>query len=197
MALITTTDESRRTVQSPSGLVIIIGVLAAIGCAGFAAVNIWYEITDRFGSGPYAADAAALSVVNWYVVALKLVGVIIALLSIAPPAKLISPRIIGTLLWAGFTTLGIYVIGSLTQAAVMLAGLVATSDDIDLASVGYVFGFLLAAAAFGVLAVSYARRADLGRREFLLGICAAPVVLASILLILPAVLRAVGLFPGN
>jgi hypothetical protein len=56
-----------------------------------------------------------------------------------------------------------------------------------------VLAFLLAAAGFGILATSYARRAELGAREMLIGVCGAPVVLGSVFVVLPAILRAVGL----
>jgi hypothetical protein len=31
--------------------VIATGVLVALWCAGFAAISIWFELTDRFGVG--------------------------------------------------------------------------------------------------------------------------------------------------
>ena len=67
------------------------------------------------------------------------------------------------------------------------------AEQSDASAVGYVLALLLAATAFGTLATSYARRAGLGARVMLIGICGAPVVLGSVLVILPAILRAVGL----
>ena len=97
------------------------------------------------------------------------------------------------LLWAAFATVSVYVAGSLAQAVAMLTGVAGDAERFDLTSVGYVLAFVLAVAGFGVLAVSYARRARLGRTEVLLGVCGAPLVLGSILLALPALLRAAGL----
>ncbi|MGJ3509180.1 hypothetical protein [Enemella sp. A6] len=191
---LTTTDVLR--VRPASRSIVIIGILVAAGCAAFAAINIWFELTNRFDSGPHAADAAALSVVNWYVVAIKLVGVIVATLAITPTTKLVSPRVIGILLWAGFATLAVYVSGSMIQAVIIVAGIHPGTDHLDAAAIGYVLGFLLASTGFGVLAVSFARRARLGRREFLLGMCGAPVILGSILLALPSILRGAGLLSG-
>jgi nucleoside-diphosphate-sugar epimerase len=51
-------------------------------------------------------------------------------------------------------------------------------------------------AGFGVLAISYARRAQLGPRVMLIGVCGAPVVLGGVLVLLPEILKAVGLLPA-
>ena len=159
----------------------------------FAAISVWFEVTDKFASGPYAADADALSVVNWYVVVIKLVGVFVALLAVTEPPRFLRPTTVGVILWAGFATVTVYVTGSLAQAAAMLTGVAGDAERLDLASVAYVLAFVLAAAGFGLLAFSYAERADLGKRELLLGVCGAPLVLGSILAVLPAVLRATGM----
>jgi hypothetical protein len=186
-------EDVSRHVAPPSTFVTAVGVLVAVWCGVFAAISVWFEVTDKFASGPYAADADALSVVNWYVVVVKLVGVAAALLAVARTPALLRPSTVGTLLWAAFATVGIYVVGSLAQAVAMLAGVAGDAERLDLTSVGYVLAFLLATAGFGLLAFSYARRAGLGRREVLLGVCGAPLVLGSILVVLPALLRAAGL----
>jgi presenilin-like A22 family membrane protease len=89
----------------------------------------------------------------------------------------------------------VYVVGSVVQAVVMLTGVAGDAEQVDAAGVGYVLAFLLAATGFGILAISYARRAGLGRRVMLIGVCGAPVVLGSVLVVLPAILEAVGLLP--
>ena len=61
-------------------------------CGVFAAISVWFEVTDRFATGPYAADAAALSVVNWYVFAMKLVGVAAAVLAVTQPPRFLGRR---------------------------------------------------------------------------------------------------------
>jgi hypothetical protein len=181
------------TVAAPSGFVVAVGVLVALWCAGFAAISVWFEFTDYFGVGQYADDAAALSVVNWFVTVLKVGGAAVALLAVSRTPRFLSPRLVGTLLWAAFATLAVYVAGSLVEAVVMLTGVAGDADQVDAASVGYVLAFLLAAVGFGILAVWYSRRAALGRRVALLGICGAPVVLGGVLGVLPAILGAAGL----
>lgn len=187
----TGTAAAHQHVEPPSRAVVAVGVLVALWCAGFAAISVWFELTDHFGTGRYAEDATAISVVNWFVAVLKLVGVGVALLAIRP--RLVARRTVGVLLWAAFATLAVYVAGSITQAFVMLAGIAGDGDQIDAWSVAYVIAFLLAATAFGILAISHARRAALGTRVKVIGACGAPVVLGGVLVILPAILRAVGL----
>jgi hypothetical protein len=162
----------------------------------FAAISVWFGVTDKFASGPHAADADALSVVNWYVAVVKLVGVAAAVLAVIEPPRFVRPSTVGVLLWAAFATVTVYVAGSLVQAVAMLTGVAGDAEHLDLASAGYVLAFLLAAAGFGLLAFSYAKRARLGRREVLLGVCGAPLVLGSILVVLPALLRATALLSG-
>ena len=99
----------------PTRLVKGVGALVALWCAVFAYISFWFEVTDRFASGPHAAAAAALSVVNWYVFALKLVGVAAAVLATTRPPKFLGSPFVGVLLWAAFATVAIYVLGSLTQ----------------------------------------------------------------------------------
>src|SRR5687768_6655951 len=177
--------------EVPSRAVVAVGVLMALWCAGFAAISVWFELTDYFGTGRYADDESAFSVVIWFVTVLKLLGLVLAVLAVQ--ARLVAPRIVGALLWAAFATLTVYVVGSITQAVVMLAGIAGDADQVDARSVAYVLAFVLAAAGFGILATSHARRAGLGTRIKVIGACGAPIALASVLVIVPAILRAVGL----
>jgi hypothetical protein len=176
--------------------VTVVGVTMALWCAGFAAISIWFEVTDYFGTGEYAEYASGFSVVNWIVTAIKVVGAAVALLAVARRPNLLAPRAVGTLLWAAFTTITIYVLGSALQAALMLTGLAGDADRIDAASVAYLLLFILAAAGFGILAVSYARRAELGKREILLGAVGAPIVLGGVLVVVPTILAAAGMLPA-
>lgn len=118
-----------------------------------------------------------------------------ALLAVSP--RIVAPRIVGTLLWAAFATVTVYVVGSIAQAVVMLAGLAGDADRVDVASVAYVLVFLLAASGFGTLALSFARRAAPSTRVMVIGACAAPLVLASVLVVVPAILRATGLLSAG
>jgi hypothetical protein len=182
-------------VEVPGRALVAVGVLVALWCAAFAAISVWFELTNYFGTGRYADDETAISVVNWFVAVLKLVGVVLALLAVHP--RLVAPRTVGTLLWAAFATLTVYVVGSITQAFVMLAGIAGDADEVDAWSVTYVLAFMLAAAGFGILATSHARRASLDTRIKVIGACGAPLVLGGVLVILPAILRAVGLLSAS
>jgi hypothetical protein len=126
---------------------------------------------------------------------LKLLGMILAVLAVQ--SRLVAPRIVGALLWAAFATLTVYVVGSITQAVVMLAGIAGDADRVDARSVAYVLGFVLAAAGFGILATSHARRAGLSTRIKVIGACGAPIALASVLVIVPAILKVAGLLSAS
>lgn len=182
-------------VAVPGRALVAVGVLVALWCAAFAAISVWFELTNYFGTGRYADDETAISVVNWFVAVLKLAGVVLAVLAVHP--RLVAPRTVGALLWAAFATLTLYVVGSITQAFVILAGIAGDANEIDAWSVAYVLAFTLAAAGFAILATSHARRAGLGTRIKVIGACGAPLVLGSVLVILPAILRGVGLLCGS
>jgi hypothetical protein len=182
-------------VTPPSSFVVAVGLIVALWCAGFAAISVWFEVTDQFATGRYADDAAALSVMNWLVAVLKLVGAAAAVLAIRPRA--VAPRIVGTVLWGAFATVTVYVVGSIAQAVVILAGIAGDADSVDGRSVAYVLAFLVAAAGFGILAISFGRRARLAARIKVLGMCGAPLVLGGVLVIVPALLEAVGLLSAG
>ena len=167
----------------------------ALWCVGFAVVNIVFEITGHFTQGPYADYASGLTVMNWFVVGLKLLGAAVALLSVAKHPRFVSPAVLGVLVWSVFSTLGVYVLGSVLEAILMVFGLTGTTDQVDAASIGYVLLFLLAAAGYGVLAISYSRRHSLGKGFAALGVLGAPVVLGLVLLAVPTLLAAFGLLP--
>jgi hypothetical protein len=187
------TAEHIERIDPPSVFVTAVGALVAVWCGVFAAINVWFEVTDKFATGPHAADADALAVANWFVAIVKVVGVAAAVLAVTEPPRFLRPSTVGVLLWAAFATVTVYVAGSLVQAVAMIAGVAGDADRLDLASAGYVFAFLLAATGFGLLALSYSRRARLGTREVILGACGAPLLLASIFVVLPALLEAAGL----
>ncbi|GAA3744537.1 hypothetical protein GCM10022225_30250 [Plantactinospora mayteni] len=166
----------------------------ALCCIVFAIVNIVFELTDHFADGPYAEYVSAIAVMNWLVVGLKAMGAAVALLSVSHRPRL-PPAVLGVLLWGAFAMLGVYAVGSVVQAVGMASGLVGTPDQIDLAGVGYVLFFLLLAAGYGVLAISYSRRFGLRKGVAVLGVLGAPVVLGVILLAVPMLLAALGLMP--
>lgn len=179
----------------PSRFVVAVGVLMALWCAGFAAISIWFELTQHFDTGRYADEATALSVANWLVAVIKLVGVGVSLLAVRP--RLVAPRVVGTLLWTAFATVTVYVVGSIAQVVVMLAGVAGDADQLGARSVAYVLAFLVSTAGFGILAVSHSRRTGLSTRLKVLGALGAPALLGGILALLPAILRATGVLPGG
>ena len=175
----------------PSRFVVVVGLVIALWCTGFAAISVWFELTDQFATGRYAEEAEALSVMNWLVAVLKVLGVVAALLAIR--SRPVAPRITGLVLWGAFATVTVYVLGSLVQAVVILTGIAGDGDGVDARSIAYVLGFLVAAVGFGILAVSYARRVGLGVWVMVLGVLGALVVLGGVLVIAPALLKAAGL----
>lgn len=189
-------NDHPKSIRSPGLGVTVIGVLMALWCTAFAVVNIVFEVTDHFAGGPFAEYTAGISVMNWLVVGFKILGAAVALLSVANIPKLHLPALMTVLVWGAFSTLGLYALGSVTQAAGMIFGFAGTADQIDLAGVGYVFMFLLAAVGYGFLAVSYSRRYGTRRGYAVLGVAGAPVVLALILIVVPMLLAALGLIPA-
>src|SRR5687767_12653842 len=118
-----------RPITPPSRFVVAVGLIVALWCAGFAAISVWFELTSQFRTGKYADDAAAISVMNWLVTILKLVGVVVALLSLSP--RPVAPRILGAALWGAFATVTVYVLGSITQAVIMFAGVAGDAGRVD------------------------------------------------------------------
>lgn len=143
-----------------------------------------------------AEYGAGLSIANWFVAALKVVGAGIAVLSVAPRPPL-SPRLMNLSIWAAAGTLGIYALGSLVQLIGMASGLAGSPDQITPAGIAYVAGFLLAAVGFNALAVSHSRRAGLGVGLAFAGVFGGVVVLGVILFALPKLLSALGIFPAD
>jgi hypothetical protein len=130
----------------------------ALWCLGFAAVNLAFEVTGHFASGASVHYASGLSVMDWLVAGLKALGAVVALLSVARRPRFVSSAVVTVLVWAAFTTLGVYVLGSLAEAVGLGLGLIGGTGRINTASVAYVLSFLVAAAGYGVLAISYSRR---------------------------------------
>jgi hypothetical protein len=188
------TDRPQAPARPGTG-VTVMGRLVALGCIGFAVVNVVFEMTDRFADGPYAEFASGIAVMNWLVVGLKALGAAVALLSVAKRPRALPPAFLGVLLWGAFAMLGVYALGSVVQAVGMALGLAGTADQIDMAGVGYVLSFLLLAAGYGVLAISYSRRFGLRNSVAVLGLLGAPVMLSMILLAVPMLLSALGLLP--
>lgn len=182
--------------RRPGPVVTAIGILMALWCLGFAVVNVVFEITGHFAAGAYVEYASGLRVMNWLVVGLKVLGAVVALLSLARRPGRTGSAVVTVLVWAAFATLAVYVLGSAVEAAGMGLGLIGGADQIDTVSVAYLVFFLVAAAGYGVLAISYSRRHPHGKGLVILGVLGAPALLGLLLLAIPALLAAVGLLPG-
>ncbi|MFB4318142.1 hypothetical protein [Actinomadura sp. 21ATH] len=185
--------DRHETRPRPGIVVTVAAALVALACIGFAVVNVVFEMTDRFAEGPYAEHASAISVMNWLVVALKLLGAAVAILSVTQPPRLLSPARLGVLLWGAFTLLSVYVLGSLVQAVGIASGLMGSTDQLTMAGAAYVLFFLLLATGYGVLTVSYTRRHQLRKSVTALGVVGGPVLLGVVLAAAPAALTALGL----
>lgn len=177
-------------------MVVATGGLTALGLLAFAVVNVVFEGTGHFVDGPYAAYATGITVMNWLVIGLKVLGAGVALLSVSAWSGRVSVPTLTVLLWGAFATLAVYVLGAMGKAAALAAGVGGSADEIDPSGVGYVGGFLLLAAGFGVLAVSYSRRSGWRRTAVAAGVLGAPLLLATILVAAPALLAALGVMPS-
>lgn len=184
-----------RAVGTTPRPVVVIAVLTALGCVGFAAVNVVYELTGRVDDGQYAEYAAGFAVMNWLVVGLKLLGAVVALSSVADHPRRPSPPVLTALVWGAFATLGFYALGSVAQAISMATGVSGSRDQIDVAGVLYVVFFTSAAVCYGVLAVSYSHRHRVGRTPAVVGVVGAPALLFLLLVLVPTLLSAVGVMP--
>ena len=80
-------------------VVTAIGILMALWCLGFVAVNIVFEITGHFAEGAYAHYASGISLADWLAAGLKALGAVVALLSVAPRPRLVSPAVVTVLVW--------------------------------------------------------------------------------------------------
>lgn len=170
--------------------------MLALGSVAFAVVNLVFELTDRFDNGPTSDFAAGLSVANWLVAGLKVIGAVVAVLSVTRLPR-ISPRVVNLLIWAAAGTLAVYSLGSVVQALGMATGIAGSIESLDLAGILYVLGFLLASAGFVILAISHSRRSGFGVGMALLGFLGGVVVLGVLLFALPLLLTALGIMPSG
>jgi hypothetical protein len=169
----------------------VLGGVMAAWCLGFAAVNVAFQVTGRFATGPYAELATGLAVMDWVVVGLKLLGAAVAVRAVVARRPTAPDTV---LVWGAFALLGIYSAGNVVE----LIGMVLSDPGaITPRSLAYLAFFLAGAAGYGALAVSYSRRTHARRRHAALGALGAPLVLAALLVGAPAVLTVLGLFPGR
>src|SRR5664279_5013448 len=105
--------------RAPSGPIRALGWVLAAWCLGFAAVNIAFQITGRFASGPYAELAAGLAVMDWIVVGLKLFGAAVAVLAANTRAATAARTV---LIWGAFALLGLYSAGNFARTRRVAGG---------------------------------------------------------------------------
>ena len=197
---VTQTDAGSRSegvrVKSPSTAVTMTAVMGALALLAFAAVNIIFEGTNHFADGPLAAYASGLTIMNWLVVGLKLLGAAVLMLSVSRWASGSAPNLITLLLWGAFGTFAIYALGTIGEAVAMATGLAGSPDEIDAAGVAYLIGTVFFAACFGVVAVSYSRRASWRPLPLVVGLLGAPILLVGLLVLAPTLLVLLGIMPS-
>lgn len=90
------------------------------------------------------------------------------------------PGIVAASFWAGFSTLTVYVIGSIGQAIGIMIGTAGDPALLDAGEVVYVLNFFLATSLFGILAISYTRRLGIKGAETTIGACGGTVILVAL-----------------
>lgn len=174
----------------------LLGRLLALGCLGFSLVNIVFEVTGHFAGGPLAGYTSAVSVLDWLAVGLKVVAAAVALLVVAKRPRFVSSAVLTASVWGAFALLTVYTLGNLAETVGMATGLAGSADQITGRNIGYVLFFLLGAAGYGTLAISYSRRVGFRKGYAVLGILAGPAVIALLLLAIPTLLARIGLMPA-
>jgi hypothetical protein len=182
-----------------------VGYAAASWCVGFAAVSAWQVAAGPIGQPGqrYAADAPGLAVVGVLVGVLKLAGAAVALAAVRVRLGSLRrpPRLLGVALWGAFGLLGLYSAGNLAITAGTVSGLLAPSaawtaaGGVTARAIGYVLFFLAGSVLFGVLAVWFHRRHRLRWTSAVAGLAGAPLLLALLLAVAPAILGRWGLLP--
>jgi hypothetical protein len=186
-----------RPVSPPKPCTRVLAWAVVAWCLAFAAVNLFYEASDHFARGAYAQDASGISIMSWLVVALKVLGAAVALLTVTDRWPGVSTNLRTVLVWGAFALLGLYSVGNVVIAVGLALGLTGSREEITAKGIAYVAFFLAGAAAYGALALSFSRRSGAPRRYALLGIAGAPLLLAAILAAVPALLSALGLLPKS
>jgi hypothetical protein len=195
MTIETHTDAVAGLVPPAGRPIRVLAWLLALGSIAFAVVNVVFEMTGRFEEGPLSEYETGLTILNWFVAALKVLGAGIAVLSVAKHSR-INARFVNVLIWGAAGTLGVYSLGNIVQVVGLVAD-PASSGQVDFAGIVYVVGFLLAGAGFVVVAISHTRRSGLGVGPAILGAVGGVILLGVILVALPALLTALGIMPSG
>jgi hypothetical protein len=195
MTLETQAEATTSAVRPVSKTIRVLAWVLALASIAFAVVNLVYEMTGRFEEGPFSEYEAGLTILNWFVAALKVFGAGIVLLSVARHSR-INARTINVLMWGAAATLGVYSLGNIVQVVALVMD-PAGSGQIDFAGIVYVLGFLAAAAGFVVVAISHTRRSGFGIGPAVLGAVGGVVLLGVILVVFPVLLTALGIMPSG
>lgn len=172
---------------------------AAVAWAmGFAAVNLWLQ-----GNLPPDAEisqyAAGFTVLNVFSISLKVFGSAIALAIVYSwgrrfPAWMLTMCSAGAastlLVYGTVVTIFLTATGNLTGVGELAGG--------AFTAPGWMYAgfFLLGGVPFAALASDIRRRAPVARRWTVLGIAGAPILLGIVIVGVPTLLRALGLFPA-
>jgi hypothetical protein len=194
-------DQGAGTVPAPGAVEKVAAYLTAAWCLGFAAVSAWQLVAGDEAASALPGYESGLTVMIALVLVLKLLGALVALAAVAPPRRWLPTNLLASALWGVFGLLALYSAGNLVITVVTVSGLVEPSaawtaaGGVTVRAVLYVLFFLVGAAAFGVLAVSFHRRWSAPLRVVLVGLVGAPLALSVLLVGAPAVLGWLGLFP--
>lgn len=178
------------------------GIVAAVWSLGFAAVSGWQLISGPGKGTAYAAFATGLAVMISLVLVLKLAGAVLAVAAIVPSRLGLPVRLTAMGLWGAFGLLALYCAGSVVIAVGTASGAVGPSaawtaaGGITGRSLWYLLFNLVGATAFGLLAYGFHRRHRLRWTVAVVGLVGAPLLLALVLGVGPAILGALGLLPA-
>jgi hypothetical protein len=192
-----------RPASAPPATARALGYTTAAWCLGFAAVSAWQVVAGPAPGQRLAGYTSGLAVMSALVGVLKLAGTAVALAAVlAPPGLPRRPlQLLGVALWGAFGLLTLYSAGNLVITVGTESGLLPPSaawtaaGGVTVKAVLYVLFFLAGAALFGVLAVWFHRRHHLGWTSAVAGLAGAPLLLALLLAVAPAILGQWGLLP--
>lgn len=191
--------ETTTAERAPSLTNRALAVLAVLWCLTFAAANVGHLATGSLTSGEWAPYASGIQIMSVVVLLLKLIGAAMALLSLRNTPR--ASWLLATALWTMAALVVLYALGNVAITVATTTGVTspsaawAATGGVTTRTVGYIAFFLAGAPVFTAIAASYHRRRRPGTSAFLTGLIGAPLVLAGLLLAIPAALTAAGLLP--
>ena len=177
------------------------GVVAALWSLGFAAVSAWQLVTGPGERSRLSDYAAGLAVMIVLVLALKLVGAVLALAAVLPGRLGLSISVVAIGLWGAFGLVGLYAVGGVFIAVGTVGGVLQPSEawiaagGVTERSALYLLFVSVGAAAYGGLAISFHRRYHQPWKVAAEGLVGAPLLLLLLLGVAPGILGVVGLLP--